>query len=63
MTFNPLICQTCTNQNIATIYPLYVEMVKNGVPIPEIFDTLKVEIQCCKTALLAHEDYMRQLEC
>lgn len=63
MTFNPLICQNCTNQNIGVIYPLFEVMVKNGVPAKEVYVKLGVELQCCKTALLAHIDYMKELEC
>lgn len=63
MTFNPLICQNCTNQVIATVYPLYEVMVKNGVPVETIYKKLNISLQCCKTALLAHIDYMEQLNC
>ena len=63
MTFNPLICQTCTNQNIATIYPLYEVMVKNNIPIPEIYEKLGIHLQCCKSTLLSHVDYMEDLKC
>lgn len=63
MTFNPVVCQNCTNQNIATVYPLFEVMLKNGVPIIKIYEKLGVELQCCKTSLIAHIDYMKDLEC
>lgn len=63
MTFNPLICQNCTNQIIATVQPLYEVMVKNGVPVHVIYEKLNITLQCCRTALLTHIDYMKQLDC
>lgn len=63
MTFNPLVCQNCTCPNIASIYPLFEVMVKNGVPIPEIYEKLGIELQCDKTSFLAHIDYMKELDC
>lgn len=63
MTFNPLICQNCADTNIASIYPLYEVMVKNGMEPKEIFIKLGIQLQCCKTSYLAHIDYMKELEC
>jgi len=61
MAFDPPVCQTCTNQIIGVVYPIFIAMVKNGVHPKDAFEKLGIELQCCKQTLLSHIDYMEDL--
>lgn len=61
MTFNPIVCQTCTNQIIGVVYPIFLEMIKNGVHPKDAIDKLGIDLKCCISTILSHVDYMENL--
>lgn len=61
MTFNPVVCQNCTNQNIGVVYPMFIAMIEKNIHPKDAIAQLGIDLKCCQVALLSHIDYMEDL--
>lgn len=56
----PIRCFSC-GKLIADKFELYQKMVKDGIPIEEIWETLGITRFCCKRMIASHVDIIDDL--